>query len=242
MFLLAGDINIDLLKTNLQSTQDYLNTMLSYNLIPSIIIPTRVTDRSSTLIDHIFVRLPKSKVNNQITSGNFISDISDHFSNFIIVDIELKKTMERPLIRLFTKKNTEKFKQNLSAEFANINEQINLQDNPNVNEIYKILYDKLISLLDLYFPKVRLSRKKSKDKNWITIGIKNAIKHRNQLYKIQIKDNTEENINNWKNYKNMLNKIIKKAQKDYYQNLIKQHNNNCIGLWKTLGKIISKKK
>ena len=150
--------------------------------------------------------------------------------------------MERPLIRLFTKKNTEKFKQNLSAEFANINEQINLQDNPNVNEIYKILYDKLISLLDLYFPKVRLSRKKSKDKNWITIGIKNAIKHRNQLYKIKINVNTEENVNNWKNDKNMLDKIIKKAQKDYYQNLIKQHNNNCISLWKTLGKIISKKK
>ena len=188
MFLLAGDINIDLLKTNLQSTQDYLNTMLSYNLIPSIIIPTRVTDRSSTLIDHIFVRLPKSKISNQITSGNFISDITDHFSNFIIVDIELKKTMERPLIRLFTKKNTEKFKQNLSAEFADINEHINLQDNPNVNEIYKILYEKLISLLDLYFPKVRLSRKKAKDKNWITIGIKNAIKHRNQLYKIKIKE------------------------------------------------------
>merc|ERR1712179_118848 len=241
MFLLAGDINIDLLKTNLQSTQDYLNTMLSYNLIPSIIIPTRVTDRSSTLIDHIFVRLPKSKISNQITSGNFISDISDHFSNFIIVDIELKKTMETPLIRLFTKKNTEKFKQNLSAEFADINEQINLQDNPNVNEIYKILYDKLISLLDLYFPKVRLSRKKAKDKNWITTGIKNAIKHRNQLYKIKIKEDTEENVNNWKNYKNILNKIIKNAQKVYYQNLIKQHNNNCIGLWKTLGKIISKK-
>merc|ERR1712055_834073 len=158
------------------------------------------TERSSTLIDHIFVRLPKSKISNQITSGNFISDISDHFSNFIIVDIELKKTMERPLIRLFTKKNTEKFKQNLSAEFANIKEQINLQDNPNVNEIYKILYDKLISLLDLYFPKVRLSCKKAKDKNWITIGIKNAIKHRNQLYKIKIKDNTKENVNNWKKY------------------------------------------
>merc|ERR1712179_684378 len=161
---------------------------------------------------------PKSKINNQITSGNFISDISDHFSNFIIVDIELKKTMERPLIRLFTKKNTEKFKQNLSAEFADINEHINLQDNPNVNEIYKILYEKLISLLDLYFPKIRLSHKKAKDKNWITIGIKNAIKHRNQLYKIKIKDESKENVNNWKNYKN-----------------------NCIGLWKTLGKIISKK-
>ena len=99
----------------------------------------------------------------------------------------------------------------------------------------------MISLLDLYFPKVRLSRKKAKDKDWITIGIKNAIKHRNQLYRKKIKDNTEENVKNWEDYKNKLNKIIKNAQKDYYQNLIKQHNNNCIGLWKTLGNIISKK-
>merc|ERR1711874_674761 len=98
--------------------------------------------------------------------------------NFIIVDIEQKKTMKDHLSDYLQKKNTEKFKQNLSAEFADINEQINLQENPNVNEIYKILYDKLISLLDLYFPKVRLSCKKAKDKNWITIGIKNAIKQK----------------------------------------------------------------
>merc|ERR1712240_358922 len=29
---------------------------------------------------------------------------------------------------------------------------------------------------------------------------------------------------------------------EYYKNLIKQHNNNCIGLWKTLGSIICNKK
>ena len=90
MLLIAGDINIDLLKTNMPSTQEYLNTMLSYNLIPNIIIPTRVTDRSSTLIDHIFVRLPKSHMKNKITSGNFITDISDYFSNFVIIDIGKK--------------------------------------------------------------------------------------------------------------------------------------------------------
>ena len=91
------------------STQEYLNTMLSYNLIPNIIIPTRVTDRSSTLIDHIFVRLPKSHMKNKITSGNFITEISDHLSNFVIIDIEVNKPTERPLIRLFTKKRIDNF-------------------------------------------------------------------------------------------------------------------------------------
>ena len=76
MFILGGDINIDLLKANISTTQNYLDTMLTYNLIPSIIIPTRFTDLSTTLIDHIFIRLLKSKLNNMITSGNFITNIN----------------------------------------------------------------------------------------------------------------------------------------------------------------------
>ena len=39
----------------------------------------------------------------------------------------------------------------------------------------------------------------------------------------------------------MLNKIIKSIQQEYYKDLIKQYGNNCIGLWRTLGSIISKK-
>ena len=95
-------------------------------------------------------------------------------------------------------------------------------------------------MLNLYFPKVKLSRKKAKDKDWITLGIKRSITQRNKLFHIQLKDTTiRENVDKWKKYRNMLDKIIKNAQKDYYKNLIKQNNNNCIVLWKTLRNIIS---
>ena len=97
-------------------------------------------------------------------------------------------------------------------------------------------------ILDLYFPKVRQSRRQAKDKDWITNGIKRAIKQKNSLFHIQIKYNSKENIDKWKKYRNVLNKIIKDSQKNYYKDLIKQHNNNCIGLWKVLGSIICKKK
>ena len=176
MFILGGDINIDLLKTNVPSTQNYLDTMLSYNLIPSIIIPTRFTDRSTTLIDHIFIRLPKSKINNMVTSGNFITDISDHLCNFSIIDTEIKRTKERPFIRLYNKPNTQRFMDNIANELSTINESINSQAIPDVNELYKTLFEKLHQLLDLYFPKVRQSRKQAKDKDWITNGIKKGNK------------------------------------------------------------------
>merc|ERR1712240_221304 len=232
MFIIGGDINIDLLKTNNTYTQNYVDNMLSYNLIPSIIIPTRFTDHSTTLIDHIFIRLPKSKINNMITAGNFTTDISDHFSNFAIIDTEIKRTKYRPFVRLYNKKNNERFLNNITTELSTINETINSQINPDVNELYKTLFEKLRQLLDLYFPKVRQSRKQAKDKDWITNGIKRAIKHKNFLFQIQIKNNDKENIEKYRKYRNLLNKIIKNAQREYYKNLIKQHNNNCIGLWK----------
>ena len=191
MFILGGDINIDLLKANISSTQNYLDTMLSYNLFPSIIIPTRFTDRSTTLIDHIFIRLPKSKLNNMITSGNFITDISDHLCNFTIIDTEIKITKERPYIRLYNKTNTERFKNNIDSELSTINESINSQTIQDVNELYKALFEKLHQILDKYFPKVRQSRKQAKDKDWITNGIKRAIKHKNSLFRIQIKYNSK---------------------------------------------------
>ena len=76
----------------------------------------------------------------------------------------------------------------------------------------------------------------------VTNGIKRAIKHKHLLFQTQLKYNTKDNIDKWKKYRNVLNKVIKDTQRDYYKNKIKQYNNNCIGLWKTLGNIICNKK
>ena len=199
MLVVGGDINIDLLKSDAPITQNYLTTMLSYNLIPNIIIPTRFTDRSTTLIDHIFTRLPKSKINNLVTAGNFITDITDHLANFVIFDIETKPNKSRPFIRLYTERNTELFKRNIASEISILNDTLNSRNNINVNESYKIFYEKLLELLNLYFPKIRQSRKKAKDKDWITDGIKRAIKQKNKLFLFQQADNSTINIENGRN-------------------------------------------
>ena len=97
-------------------------------------------------------------------------------------------------------------------------------------------------MLSKYFPLVKLSRKKFNDKDWITEGIKRSIKHRNNLFHIQLNCKSKENISKWKKYRNTLTKIIKDTQTKYYQNLIHQHSNSSIGLWKIFGNILSKKK
>ena len=52
---LMGDFNINLMKINSESdNSQFYNTMCSYFFMPLVLQPTRVTDKSKTLIDNIF--------------------------------------------------------------------------------------------------------------------------------------------------------------------------------------------
>ena len=55
--------------------------MASYGLVPYILLPTRIQKDSSTIVDNIFT----NNTTNKIISGNIVTDISDHFSQFISV-------------------------------------------------------------------------------------------------------------------------------------------------------------
>ena len=83
LLFLMGDFNVNLL--NYEShidTNDFINTMISHYLLPHILHPTRVTNHSETVIDNIF----SNNTSYEIISGNIISQISDHFPQFIILN------------------------------------------------------------------------------------------------------------------------------------------------------------
>ena len=77
---------------------------MEHNLLPYICIPTRMKEHSATVIDHINVRILTNQMLTNISSGNFMNDISDHLPNFLIMDCDINKTIERPLIRLYNEK------------------------------------------------------------------------------------------------------------------------------------------
>ena len=53
--VIMGDYNVNLLQHKVhQSTSEFLNTMLSFGLLPSITKPSRFTMNSESLIDNIF--------------------------------------------------------------------------------------------------------------------------------------------------------------------------------------------
>ena len=77
-----GDLNINLLNYDPNTaTNEFINFIVSQYLLPHILHPTRIADQSSTIIDNIFT----DSINYETISGNILTLIPDHFSQFIIL-------------------------------------------------------------------------------------------------------------------------------------------------------------
>ena len=75
---MAGDFNINLLHVDTyNNVSNFIDIIYSQSLFPSIHKPTRITSKTATLIDNIFVSC--SDIN---TSGLLITDISDYLPIF----------------------------------------------------------------------------------------------------------------------------------------------------------------
>ena len=82
------DSNIYLLQTNsCNYAHEFLLSLQSCSMLPTIDKPTRIYSDSATLIDNIFV----NNFNDLVLSGNVITDLSDHFSQFCIMHSTLTK-------------------------------------------------------------------------------------------------------------------------------------------------------
>ena len=152
------------------------------NFTPVVVMPTRITDRSATLIDHIcYSDCGKHSPSSIITGGNLWCDITDHLPNFVFLHSSRGKKYDcipLPLVRLHSSKNIEKFTNSVNSV-----DWTELYQYSNANDAYNFLHQKISDCYEKNFKLVKLSRKCARDKIWVTQGIKRSSNHKNKLYK-----------------------------------------------------------
>ena len=230
---ITGDFNIDLIKFDLNdNTNEYFNTLLKNGFIPTILLPVRVTDHACTLIDHIYYLSRNNRM--QITSGNLMTDMSDHFANFIVLHSNIKsKETDRPMVRIYSEQNKYTF-QKLPGE---VNWDMELR-RKNIKKAMLSFNQKITAAYNKSFQFKRLSRKRAKDKPWITAGLKESIKRKHLLYEKFLFDSSEDNKVIYKVFKNKLRSVIRKADTDYYNTKTQSMKE----MWKELGNLLNTKK
>jgi len=237
--IIAGDINIDLIKFESHSgTAAYIDNLLCNNFIPAITIPTRITSSTSTLIDHIYA-YPGKKRNNynefELKSGNLLSDISDHLPNFIfILNNEKMKEKDRPMVRIFSQTNYDEFKKLLeSADWSSVYEE------QEVNIAYEKFHSIVTKAFNASFPFKKVSKKRMKDKPWITSALRISSQVKNKLFKKWLKTKSQSDEFKYKEYRKEYKKISLEAESSYYRELFDNKTNSIKQLWRNLNTVSS---
>ena len=90
----------------------------------------------------------------------------------------------------------------------------------NPNDAYLYFQSKIKKCYEESFKLTKLSRKRSKDKKWITSGIKTSSKQKNRLYRKWLVTHKKEDEIKYTNYRKIFKQVSAKAQNAFFKNIL----------------------
>ena len=230
---LCGDFNSDILKIDYQNSyKRFYDLLSSYGLLPFILLPTRIAGNSSTIIDNIFT----NNSNNKIISGNVVTDLSDHFSQFISVQ---RPKFDYKCISIY-KRNYSKFSEKSFRDDVSIQNFNN--DFTNINDEFNDFFFKLEGCVNRHAPFKKLTSKeiRSIDKPWISNELIKMIKIKNKLFYRKKRQPNNDNAKRLYNiFRNRVNRELNKSKKDYYSKYFEDNKSNSKKVWEGIKSIIN---
>ena len=127
-------------------------------------------------------------------------------------------------------------------------EQFLYNENNDVNFSINEYLSKIDSLLDVHAPIQKLNKKELKflTKPWITQGLQNSIKKKNNIYpksvKCKNKIRKEFHHSSYKKYRNILSAHLKRAKEKYFTNFFNKNVKDLKKTWKSIKTLVSMKR
>ena len=183
---ILGDVNLDINEFNRSTlAQNYLDGLISKGFFSLIIQPTRVTDTSASVIDHIITNDLSHKLIPRIIRT---ANLSDHYVTYVIIRDKNKpkvKRCERIKLRDTSNFSPTTFKNDQVVSFSEFLNFLAEVDENNFNIMFNDFHGRFTKVLDKNAPFKLLSRKRSKlaHKPWISKGILASIQNKQKIYK-----------------------------------------------------------
>ena len=233
---IMGDFNVNILDTkNHIPSEEFIENFYSFGLFPLINKPTRVTCNTATLIDNVFTNVLSDS---NMLNGIFYTDISDHFPVFCI---NINKNFAMPIViqkyRNLNSKNIDKFRN--MFETNTFEDIISMSDG---KLAFNVFYRRFCNLYDECFPLKSIKSRYEHKYQWLTDGLKQSIKIKNQLYIRSVKNHNSEDVNQYKVYKRNLRKLLRINERKLYAGLLESNKSNLKKLWVIIKDVINKKR
>ena len=251
--LISGDFNIDLLKHESDAfAQQLLDTTAKYGFAQTIARPTRITDHSATLIDHIYSNM----ISKVVSSSVITVDLTDHLATTVTISLDSNfdnstwrncgqiyssgnENTKRDF-RLFNEANSQKFKEFIDAETWEIPDGLNAeQQYEKFMQIYMKHYN---AAFPLKCERVRRKKERLNPKPWILPWLEEACDRKNKLYFLYVKEPTIENNVTYKKMKSFTDKHISLAKAKYYHKYFLENQVNSKKQWHMINTLLKRKR
>ena len=248
--LILGDFNIDLKHKQIQ----WISVTSLFNLKQLVNQPTRVTDKTSTMIDHIYTNNANMTSNIKIVD----SGISDHKPIFCKWKCKIPKN-KKNCHTTFEYRNVKNFDENqFLFDVYNTAFEI-LYNEHNAEKALDDFNNMFLSIIDKHAPLRQRRVKNLSLPPWITNDLRNAMTKRDELKRAQTEKKKEiklvteqkkkeemeiqlQNIST--EYKRQRNKVLelqRQAKKTYFNSLI-ENSKNTATIWRAMNEILNKSK
>ena len=244
----AGDFNVNLLRhDNDIHCQNLVETMAKYGFVQIAARPTRITDHSATLIDHVYT----NDIHNTLSCNVLTVDISDHLATLTTVSLgnishARPKFTNNPNVneatetRTFNEANNAVFEQLIHQE--SWEEVFTLSDADSqynkLSEIYTKHYNAAYPLKN---NRNRRKNERLNPKPWILPWLEDACARKQDLYHKSVKYPTLENTSAYKKMDKFCVKHKKIAKDKYFKKYFETHKDNSKKQWQMINNLLNRK-
>jgi hypothetical protein len=224
-----GDINANMLQPNENNSKRVKRLCNENSLFQLITEPTRVTDKSSTCLDLVFV----SHKDRVIQSGVVKLGMSDHYMPFLVRKIFIPK---KPT-KIITTRNFKNYDKNNFVDHLHRLPWTVLEALEDPEDQLSIFLSFFNEAAKLHAP---LMQKKIRgyEVPWRTGEINELIEKRDYIKLQAVKKKDRDLYEQYKCLKNMVNREMKKSQGEYYQGLILENIKRPDKLWKAIKQVM----
>ena len=225
--ILMGDFNVDLLAETTDNKK-WTNMFRSHGLTQLIKEPTRVTDKTATLLDHVLVSDAEF-----VQESACISSItmSDHYPVGLTWRMKIRRKCTGHNVisyRKFSKSDYEIMSDNIYSSLDH--ETFSILD---VNEQVNLFTTSVKTELNKCAPATNKRVKRTKQPVWFNQEIKSSINIRNMF-------KNKGDFSSYKLHRNRTKHLIRKTKKKYYQDMLHSASGNSKKLWKCVRDITGK--
>ena len=243
----TGDFNVDLVKYEHDTAgQNIIAAFEKYGFVQLVSRPTRVTDHSATLIDHVYT----NDILNTTSCHVLTVNISDHLAT--LTTLRLNNQSNRSA-RASSRETSDyqsayrKFNVTAHAEFKRMIESetwSEVYSMSSANDQYKKFEETYTKLYDNAYPLKRPAQRRKNErrdpKPWILPWLEDACARRQHLFHKKIKEPSLVNIAAYNKIDKFCNKQIDLAKKKYYKKFFDEHRDNSKKQWQVINSLLNR--